>query len=444
MFTSPQAVHPRTWKALLIILGCALVLHCVSDIGVYKFRRESISTTPDPLDYRLAALNILHYGQFTFAPPALHAPQLLRTPVYPFLLAGTYFFDGESGLGIILLQSLMLIAMSWMLFRLLLVFRIPDTLTLVLVTLYLFEPFQWLYTLHTMTETLASFLVLALITAALVGTGIHNLARAALYGVGLGITVLEKPSVMMWVPFLLLLILCASGDWRVRFVRGGVAILFFLATLSPWVIRNYELTGFPIVDSASAYGLIEFAGTPGTATWPSSFRDVVMMANYNGHTNEVWYAYTTNAYASLLAADHAIMAQANYWSLITRQIVCAPTVWFGDLQTKDQEEYGHEYGLIANFVLPPNTTRYVILSAVDTILWSSVLFLTILGSILLVRNSSLRWQFLPLLGMLLATLFVNLCAAWVRMLLPMYPVIIIATGIGIDFLIRHARLLKNV
>lgn len=439
MFKASPFVTARTWKIFLIILATALVVHIISDVGVYVFRPESISTTPDPLDYRLAALNILHYGEFTFAPPALHAPQLLRTPVYPSILALTYVFDGESGFVMIILQSLMLIAMGWLLFKLLIEFRVSENVSLVLVALYLFEPFQWLYTLQTMTETLASFLLLALVTGALVGKGVDNWWRAALYGIGLGILVLEKPSSMVWVPFLLALILLVSGLWRDRWIHVGVAFVLFLFTLTPWLIRNYELTGYPIVSSASAYGMIEFAGTPGTATWPTSFRDVLLMANYNGHSNEVWYAYSSLAYTSLRAANAAIRAQANYVSLIGRQVACAPTVWFGDLILKNQEAYGHEYSLIADFVLKPNVTRDAYLNTIDTIIWTVLLALTILGTFLLLRDPRSRWHFLPLLGILLTLLFINLCASWVRMLLPSYPIILLATGVSITFLVQRIR-----
>lgn len=409
------------------------------------FRTQSISTTPDPLDYRLAALNILHYGQFSFASPEYNAPQMLRTPVYPFLLAGTYMLDGETGLVMILLQSLMLVGMGWMLFKLLIMFRVSEKVSLVLIALYLFEPLQWLYTLHTMTETLASFLILALITAALTGKGISDWSRAALYGIGLGIAVLEKPSVMMWVPFLLLLLLTASDAWRTRFSRVGIAILLFGMTLSPWVIRNYELSGSAVVSSASTFApIFMYTGIPDIVTpdyrddklTPSTFWDVVKMAGYNGHTNQVWYSYTTGAYASLVAANHAIFAHLDYLSFAEHQLACAPSVWFGFTHTVTQESLGHEYGLIATFVAGPNAKRDAALLATDLAVWGLALALTLFGTFLLVRDSLWRWCFLPLLGMLLATVFVNFCASWVRMLLPLYPVIFVAIGVGVTFLMR--------
>jgi 4-amino-4-deoxy-L-arabinose transferase-like glycosyltransferase len=428
----PVTAHAK--KILLIILGCALALHILSDVGVYAFRPQSISTTPDPLDYRLAALNILHYGEFSLAPPSFHAPQLLRTPAYPFILAGTYMLDGDSGLAMIILQSFMLVAMGWLLFKLLIAFRVQEEIALVLVALYLLEPFQWFYTLLTMTETTASLIMLALITSTLVGNGINNWSRAALYGIGIGLAILVKPSVEMWAPFLLLLVLFSFGTWRARFIHIGIVILMMFATLSPWIIRNYELTGSPIVSSSGEFNLILFAGTP--ATVPVAYWNVVTMASYNGHTNKIWYAYTTGAYPMLVTTEHAVLLHANYLSLATQQISCAPTVWFGNLYKQDQEAYGHEYGLIAGFVLGPSTTRDRFLFVIDIIIWTLILILSVIGTFLLVRDSSTRWRFLPLLGMLFVTVFINYCASWVRMVLPLYSVICIATGVGVTFIMH--------
>ena len=426
--------RPGTRRWLLIILGVALVLHLLSSFAVYSFRPESISTTPDPLDYRLAALNLIEYHQFSFASPEYDAPQLLRTPVYPFFLAGTYLLDGKTGLVMILLQSFMLVVMGWLLFRLLNAFRVSDKIALVLVTIYLVEPLQWLYTLHTMTETFASFLILVLITSALVGKGINDWSRAALYGVGLGLTVLVKPSAMMWLPFLLLLVLCAPGDWRSRVVRIAIAGLFLVFTLTPWMIRNFELTGHPVVSSSGTYAIIEFASTP--ETLPSTFWNVVKIAEYNGHTNQVWYAYTANAYPMLVAGKKDVIAHLDYSSFITKQLACAPSVWFGFIKLENQRSYGHEYSLIANFVAGANASRDAFLNKVDTTIWALALLLTLLGIFLMLRDSRSAWRFLPLLGMLLAAIFINFCAAWARVLIPLYPVVLVAIGVSVTFLTR--------
>lgn len=433
---NPILLWLRSNRILALILVAALVLHLVSAVGVYLLRPEAISTTPDPLDYRLAALNILHHGVFSLAPAELDAPEMLRTPMYSFLLAGTYLLDGETGFIMILLQSVMIVVCGWLLYLVLHAFRVQEAIALVLTALYLFEPLQWLYTLHTMTETLASLLVLLLLVGALVGKGIRDLPSAALYGVGLGLLVFQKPSAMVWLPFLAILIFAAAGTWKARTARLLVAILLCVMTLLPWMIRNHDLTGHWTLSSTAVFNFILFAGTPDIV--PPAFDVPLAIVSYNGHSNNVWYAYTTDAYPMLLETKRAVLAEADLVSLAIRQIAYAPNVWFGFRELQNQQSYGHSYSLIADLALPPDEMRSRIINAADLSLWSVLLVFTAFGSALLVLGSRTRWIFLPLIAILLITVFVNFCLAWTRVLLPLYPIIFVATGVGATYLYERA------
>jgi hypothetical protein len=180
-----------------------------------------------------------------------------------------------------------------------------------------------------------------------------------------------------------------------------------------------------------------FTTTPSTA--PPWFYSPLATVSYNNHTNQVWYAYTTLAYSKLLKAEQQVFAHLNYGAFIGRQLACAPSVWFGFTRTQDAESYGHEYGLIADFVLHPSARRDAILAGADTVIWTLALLLAVLGSFLLLYDRAVRYRFLPLLLMLGATIFVNFCNAWVRMLLPVYPVIFVAIGVGVAFIVRKAH-----
>ena len=430
---SIQNLDARTQYWLRFLLVGALVLHIFSALAVFTFRPEAISTTPDPLDYRLAALSFLDYKMFSFAPEA-GVYELLRPPVYPFILAGTYLLDGRTGLLIILIQSILIVVMAFMLFKLLLAFRVPDTVALIAVGLYVIEPLQWLYTLHTMTETFTSFIILAAIVGAFAGQGINDWKRACLFGVGLALMILIKPSAMMWIPFLFLLIFCAPTTWRNSFLYAGIAGLFFVATLTPWVIRNYDLTGYPIVSSSGAYNFIYFAGTPETV--PEEYYAVVKDVSYNNHSNVVHYAYTTEGYEMLLETRKAILENADYLSFITRQIVWAPVVWFGFVSTYNQETYGHGYGLIASFLLGESDARDEVLLKIDLFMWTVLLILTIIGALSMIKNPHTRWKILPLFGILFATIFINFNASWTRVLLPLYPIIVLFASVGTVFLLE--------
>ncbi len=59
------------------------------------------------------------------------------------------------------------------------------------------------------------------------------------------------------------------------------------------------------------------------------------------------------------------------------------------------------------------------------------------------RNPARRWYFLPLFGIWLATVCINLRASWVRVLLPIYPIIFIGVGVGLDFLLKKMCTLSS-
>jgi hypothetical protein len=138
----------------------------------------------------------------------------------------------------------------------------------------------------------------------------------------------------------------------------------------------------------------------------------------------------------LVASSSEIRATLDYGSAIYKQLMCAPKVWFGFTNPVNEQSYGHQYSLLAGFVLGGNEARDNVINFTDTLLWSLALPTVVLGAFLLLRNKNTRYQFAPLLVLLLATIFINYCHAWARVLLPVYPVIFIALGAGLTFMLK--------
>ena len=416
-----EPVRPSFAKRFLpILLSVALVVHILSAVGVATLRPESISTTPDPLDYRLAALNLIEHRAFTLAPPEASAPELLRTPGYPLFLAGTYMLDGKTGILIVLLQSGMLILMGWLLFMLLRAFAIGERTAFAFVTLYLFEPLQWLYTLHTMTETVTSLLLLGLVTLAYCGRGVTTWGRAAAFGLGTGLLVLVKPSALMWLPFLLFILVISSSKSRI--IKLGIAVTCVALVLAPWMARNYLLVGEPILSSSSAFNLVRGLGNREEG---SSLGGIIARISDHGHAYTVHAGFTAPGYASVKEGYAHLVAREGIGVLAVRQLACAPKVWFG-----------HEYALIAGLALGAHQPPAALVEMVDTVLWALVLALALVGASTLVYNPGTRWRILPLLGMLVAAIALNACLSWSRMLIPLYSVISLCAAAGVHFLLR--------
>lgn len=432
-----MSISPKTRKRLFGLLTLGVLLHLLAVGLVYTHKPESISTTPDPLDYRLAALQMLDHHQFSFADPEFQAPQLLRTPGYPALLAGTYVLDGRTGLLMIIIQSLLVVAMSYILFILLRRFDVSENIALFLTALYLFEPLQWLYTLHTMTETISSFIIIILIACAYSEKGIATISRSVIFGASLGVLLFIKPSATMWVPFLLLMLLFTKRDWTTRIRNITISAVLCLLVITPWLIRNESLTGHYVLSSSGPFNFILFAGTPETI--PPAYWEVVTTAHYNGHSNQVWYAYTTNAYPMLLETQEKIIRTAQYPSLLWRQVARAPVVWFGFIVPNNQEAYGHEYSLLAELVFGPHQVVAKAINNADTVLWALLLLATGIGAVRLLYLPKTRYRYAPLFIVLLLTVGINFGEAWTRMLLPVYPAIFLATGVALTYFFERVK-----
>jgi hypothetical protein len=192
-----------------------------------------------------------------------------------------------------------------------------------------------------------------------------------------------------------------------------------------------------VLSSSGPFNFILFAGTPETV--PSAYWDVITMAGYNSHQNQIWYAYTTDAYPMLLQAQHQILEQTFLMPLVLRQLVYAPSVWFGFVSPQHQEAYGHEYSLLADLVAGVNARRDAFINAVDTALWAVALLLVAVGSAMLMIDRAFRWRYLPLLCITFTIVFINFAAAWTRMLLPAYPVLFIAMGVALTWGAKQLR-----
>lgn len=98
--------------------------------------------------------------------------------------------------------------------------------------------------------------------------------RAALWvGAGLGLLLLLRSQVLIFLPFLLLLVLLrASGAWRGRLALAGWLLLGFALAAVPWMLRNGVRTGefgysqpFQALYMARQYSLTPESNDPGFA-----------------------------------------------------------------------------------------------------------------------------------------------------------------------------------
>lgn len=401
-------------RPVLVVLAVGLAVHLASAILVGVFNPNFISPESDQYGYRVLAQNLLDHGSFSMVPPPDNDPMLLRTPGYPVLLAGLYAFD-RSGLLVILMQQLMLVASAAVMYLLMRRFNVGQFVALGLLVFMLVEPQQWLYSLQTMTEAPALFLVALALALALLWTS-PALWRATCIGVFLGLMPLMKPNLLFFLPpIALLYILTVDAPIRRKVILGGVATLVALAVIAPWLVRNYTIVGAPILSSSPAVNLVVGFGTLEESTLVSTGVPL------DGVCCRLPY-WDASVYPELTALGSGIIKREGLPRLLWKQVVYAPRVYF------DREFYvtlAKIAGLHSGFV------AYAV-NALQGVL----LALMIAGLFILSKKARIIQACLFVL-MLTGILVLNAQISYSRMLIPLYPVFAILAGIGLTALISR-------
>ena len=208
--------------------------------------------------YHQIAINLLEHQVYSVYPlsssgtPIAPRRAIIRTPVYPFFVAGIYAISGYRVYMVLLLQAVMgavscliIYGIGSMLFNKKVGFLAGCLLAVDFVSL--------LYANSLMTETLFAFLFLISIYFM-----VRFLKRSSIKfmiwgGLFMGLATLCRPVSLYFPVFVVVFLIFSSFFKKVRFVRritnGLVFVLIFLLTLSPWIIRNTMVSGFPHVSS---------------------------------------------------------------------------------------------------------------------------------------------------------------------------------------------------
>jgi len=237
----------KRWAPLLLIAFAAIVR-----IAAVAFWSGHLADDRD--DYWTVARSYVEHGFWT---PFTPLPNSFRPPFLPLVLAGLL----ELGWGTIAL-GVMQIVLGTASVALTLVAgkRLGlGRLSFVAAALVACDPLLIAYTSYPMTETLFTFLVIALVTAAIPnslsaanppGVGV-SAGRAAVVGLLFGACALCRPTI--WATALLAGVWLGWESLRTRrlprqlIIKATVAALTCAAVVAPWAIRNYKILGSPVV-----------------------------------------------------------------------------------------------------------------------------------------------------------------------------------------------------
>jgi hypothetical protein len=227
-----------------------LLLACLFRTAAAAVLHENLNVDRDA--YLAIARNVLDGHGYC---STLGQPTAFRPPLYPLLLAACMVCGGTVAIGIV--QILLGTATVWLTWLLARQCRLSAQSGLIAATLVAVDPLLIHYSTQAMTETLSTFLVALLLVCLMsASSGSH---KSVVVGVVFGLAALCRPSIWAFGGLIAVgWILTQFLNQRSRqdsqttgrstlLVRPLLCIAAVAITLSPWVIRNTQKFGRPIL-----------------------------------------------------------------------------------------------------------------------------------------------------------------------------------------------------
>ncbi|MGO9305291.1 MAG: glycosyltransferase family 39 protein [Candidatus Korobacteraceae bacterium] len=189
------------------------------------------------------------------------APTMVREPGYPILLAGIFLVFGKRFVAVKLANMLLALGAAWLMACI--ARRLSDNhaLTVGAPLLFLFHPGTLVAESRGGVEVLFTFLLTLFVLTLYRAIESNRWSDYVLSGVSLGATVLVKSTPMLFPAFLLTYLVVFER--RSPILRScfhiAVMVAAMLVVLSPWIIRNYSLTG-KFIPTATVLGVSAHAG----------------------------------------------------------------------------------------------------------------------------------------------------------------------------------------
>lgn len=250
---------PPRW--VLLSLLCAVL---VVRGRVMLDAPAAFSTDPD--SYALVAFRWFEDGALAMhwdnrSSPRAPIPTAVRAPLYPLVLAAT-FFSGFATRGVlgalhVALGTLTVVG-TWHLGRL---WQLPAGVCLIGATLVTVDPILLVHSTELMTETLATFLAVATLIALTYCAGANSTSWAMVAGLLAGLCVLCRPEFLVWLIAAAVAFPFVAQRSR-KPLRLGVYLAAAALTLAPWAIRNYRVFERPIITTTHGGFTLLLANNP--------------------------------------------------------------------------------------------------------------------------------------------------------------------------------------
>ena len=187
-----------------------------------------------------------------------YRPNPLRTPVYPYAIAGVLWATGSYWVVLalqVLIGSLTPVLSFFLARRLTVSIKIAAAVGVAMAL----QPYHVLFSTIFYTETLFIFLFLSFVLLFLRYLDESSLQRLALASGVLGLAILTKPTIQYLPVVVAAFVLWRyRRAWRTALVQAAVSCGIVLLMLAPWFYRNYAAFGVAGMTAQPAFNLIVY------------------------------------------------------------------------------------------------------------------------------------------------------------------------------------------
>lgn len=234
----------------LAVFAVLLYLGLSNGTSIDRMLALDFGDTSDVTEYIDLANTMLESGRFAIAPEG--PPEYLRVPGYPALLALILFLFAT--LYALPFVQILLSAITVALIYLLGARYFPRPVAIAAAAVYMLDPIVIYAAWTPISESLFMLLLVGSVYA--LGSE-HRRAWLPYVAAGIlfGLSVYVRPTGIYLAPLLALFALVPSGSWRIAAQRAGIFLIVFACVLTPWMIRNYSLSGHFSFSSTGPYNL---------------------------------------------------------------------------------------------------------------------------------------------------------------------------------------------
>ncbi len=241
-------------KSLVTLPIIGFIASLSISFWIYPLISEPLGSTPMTDRYDKLAEGLLHFGTLSYYPDP--SPTVLRPPLHPLLLAACMAIGSEDYEPIAFTMQAVVHALT-VLLAVLLGFHLggkkAGTLTGLVCAIH---PLLLWYSGRLIVETLLTFLFTLVVLVFVRYWQEPSLKRATLVGLAIGVGLWCKA---VFIPILLVFPIFAIArknpdrQWRDAVAHIATAMI----VISPWVVRNYALTGrWPVLQALVGYNLV--------------------------------------------------------------------------------------------------------------------------------------------------------------------------------------------